>query len=223
MDTYQELYNQTLEILVSDTPTEFWDDLSSIGKNIYADAYAEVKNDSSVILEQKIDYLLQRRHFRMEKLLVDLAVRYNLSHSMSLISQNNRRHALVYNGDVSMTQSYVQAIGDLPQPAKYREKLANAMTLPRLDLGDEPKNTFIMRELYGLIAHNPVGRRFQEDHQKLGMIQFCLPSKDCKKWAMELSIPEIISAYPAKTKLIIPTRSLPWKSSKDKKDKGESK
>jgi hypothetical protein len=119
-----------------------------------------------------------------------------------------------------MTQSYVQMIGNMPQPAKFREKLANSMDLPRLDLGDEPSGAFVMRNLYGLIAHNPIGRRFRSEEQRLGMMQFCLPSADCKAWAVEFTITEILEAYPAIPKRDAPSRSLPWKKPKDDKGTG---
>jgi hypothetical protein len=162
-----------------------------------------------VLPEQKIDDLLQRRHFKMEKLIVDLANRHGLSHSLSVILQNNRRHAYVFKGDVAMTQSYVQAIGMMPQPAKFRERLAGSMGLPRL-----------MPNLYGLIAHNPIGRRFRADEQKLGMIQFCLPSADCRSWAIEFTVTEILDAYPSAPKKDVPKRSMPWKKPKGDESTG---
>ena len=115
-----------------------------------------------------------------------------------------------------MTQSYVQAIGELPQPARFRERLANSMKLPRLDLGDEPSDAFEMRDLYGLVAHNPIGRRFNKDEQRLGMIQFCLPAEDYDAWAVEFTFSEIVSAYPSGTKRVEPRRSPTWKRRDDK-------
>ena len=198
----------------------FWSDLRALALIAYADVFADVDADKSVLPDQKIDDLLQRRHFKMEKLIVDLAARHGMSHSMSLIVQNNRRHAYVFKGDVAMTQSYVQAIGLMPQPAKFRERLANSMDLPRLDLGDEPAGAFVMPNLYGLIAHNPIGRRFRADEQKLGMIQFCLPATDCRAWAVEFTITEILEAYPAAPKKGVPKRSMPWKKPKGDEDTG---
>ncbi len=223
MNAHEQLRDTTLSMIVRDTSAEFWNELRSRSIIVYANTFADVENNDGVLPDQKIDFLLQTRHFQMENLLIDLAKRHGLSHSLSLIVQNNRRHAYVFNGDVSMTQSYVQAIGNLPQPAKFREKLASTMKLPRLDLGDEPEGAFILRQLYGLIAHNPIGRRFQKEEQKLGMIQFCLPSSDCKAWALEFTIAEIADAYPTVISKITMTRSLSWKKSKDDKGAGESK
>jgi hypothetical protein len=223
MDSHERLRQAALPIIVRDTPSGLWSDMRSGSQFVYADTFEGVHNDPNVLPDQKIDDLLQRRHFRMEKLLVDLAIKHGLSHSMSLIVQNNRRHAYAFRNDVGMTQSYVQMIGSLPQPAKFREKLAGTMDLPRLDLGDEPDGAFVMRNLYGLIAHNPIGRRFRAEEQRLGMIQFCLPSADCKAWAVELTITEILEAYPAVPKREAPSRSLTWKERKDDKGTGTSK
>ena len=215
MDGYERLRATAFSMIVRDTPMAFWSDLRALAINAYADVFADVHADGNVLRDQKIDDLLQRRHFKMEKLIVDLAIRHGLSHSMSLIVQNNRRHAYVFKGDVGMTQSYVQAIGMMPQPAKFRERLANSMDLPRLDLGDEPDGAFVMPTLYGLIAHNPIGRRFRADEQKLSMIQFCLPATDCRAWAAEFTIAEILNAYPVAPKKDLPKRSMPWKKQSD--------
>ena len=166
MDAYSRLRASATAMIVRDFPRQFWVDLRALSVVVYADVFAEVKADKGIHPDQKIDDLLQRRHFKMEKLIADLAELHGLSCSLTVIAQNNRRHAYVYHGDVAVTQSYVQAIGAMPQPARFREKLANTMSIPRLDLGDEPPGAFIMRNLYGVIAHNPLGRRFHPDDQK---------------------------------------------------------
>lgn len=218
MNAYERLRATATSMIIQSIPAQFWTDLRALALIGYADVFADVAADKNVLPDQKIDDLLQRRHFRMEKLIIDLAIRHGLSNSMSLIVQNNRRHAYVFKDGVAMTQSYVQAIGEMPQPAKFRERLANSMGLPRLDLGDEPAGAFVMPNLYGLIAHNPVGRRFNAEEQRLGIIQFCLPSGDCKAWAAELTVAEILDAYPVAPKRGVPKRSLPWK--KPGADKG---
>lgn len=215
MHAYERLRANTLATIIRDTPEGFWTDVRELAKITYADAYADVATDKNVLPSQKIDDLLQRRHFRMEKLLNDLAQKHGLSCTTTAIPQNGRHHAYVYSNKVGMTQSYVSAIGMMPKPAKFRERLANAMNLPRLDLGDEPDGAFILPNVYGVIAHNPVGGRFSLDEQKLGMIQFCVPARDCKAWAAELTFAEILSAYPVRQKIASPRRSLPWKTRKD--------
>ncbi len=220
MDAYERLRATAATRIIQNIPAQFWRDLRSLAVIVYADVFAEVSADKNVLADQKIDDLLQRRHFRMEKLIIDLAGKHGLLHSMSLIVQNNRRHAYVFSGGVAMTQSYVQAIGELPQPAKFRERLARSMGLPRLDLGDEPAGAFVMPNLYGLITHNPVGRRFYPEEQKLGMIQLCLPSSDFKTWAAELTVAEILDTYPVAPRRDVSKRSMPWKKPEIGKDTG---
>ncbi len=217
MDAYQRLRESSLAMIRTNTPQQYWEDLRARTRVVYVDSYAAVEADRNILAGQKIDYLLQSRHFKMEKLIVDLADHHGLSHTLNLIVQNNRRHAYVFDGDVAMTQSYVQTIGAMPQPAKFREQLANSMRLPRLDLGDEPDGAFVLPKLYGLIAHNPIGRHFREEDQKLGMIQFCLPTEDCKRWAIEFAIEEIVTSYNTETKRETPKRALRWKNQDGKK------
>lgn len=216
MNAYEQLRIQALALITGDTPLSFWRDLRPRSQLTYADTFEEVKLDTKVHPDQKIDALLQLRHFRMESLLVALANEHGLSNSMSLIVENSRRHAYVFKNGVALTQSYVQRIGALPQPAKFRERLARNIGLPRLDLGDEPPGAFDMPQLYGLIAHNPIGRRFREDEQKLGMIQLCLPSADCKVWAIEVTIAEILDAYAVAPRKSEQRRSPTWRRKDDR-------
>jgi hypothetical protein len=183
MDAYERLRATAITMIVRDIPLAFWSDLRALAIIAYADVFADVDADKNILTSQKIDDLLQRRHFRMEKLIVDLAIRHGLSHSTSVIPQNSRHHAYVFNGD-------------------------------------DPENAFIMRNIYGLIAHNPIGRRFHVEEQKLGMIQFCLPASDCRAWAVEFTVTEILEAYPAAPKRDVPKRSMPWKKPKDDEGTG---
>jgi len=185
------------------------------------DAYHEIAADAGYLAEQRKDALLQMRHFRMERLLISLAEKYGLARSPTVLAENARSIAYVTGGDVGMTQAYVADIGAMPKPARFRERFAERMALPRLDLGDEPPEVMIGKSFYGLLAHNPVGRRFREEDQKLGTMQFCLPASDCKAWAVELTIPEILMAYEAAKPAAKPDRSLPWKIERRKEQGGE--
>ena len=123
-----------------------------------------------------------------------------------------------------MTQSYVATIGAMPQPAKYRGRYAamNEMgRTPQLNLGVEPEEVFIGKEFYGLLAHNPSGKRFSEVEQRLGMIQFCVPVQDLTAWAAELTIQEILDGYRSETRSEKPDRRLPWKDRGTEEEVGE--
>lgn len=218
MDDYERLRDTFLGMIIRDIPEQFWVDLRALSMITYSEAFASAFADKALLPQQKIDYLLQRRHLMMEKLLVETAGKHGISYSTTAIPENGRHHAYVFAGDVGMTQSYVQAIGSLPQPAKYRKQLANAMDLPRLDLGDEPKGALNVPHLYGVLAHNPVGKKFTLEAQKLGNIQFCVPARDCRGWAAEITIAEIFDAYPAIKEETRPKRTLPRKKSGGKGD-----
>jgi hypothetical protein len=67
-----------------------------------------------------------------------------------------------------------------------------------------------------LFAHNPVGRAFTEDHQRLGSLMFCVPSKDMRSWVAEISVLELLSFYPAKKSVKKSGREPTWKRRTDK-------
>ncbi|MGF1611978.1 MAG: hypothetical protein ACFCUQ_21450, partial [Kiloniellales bacterium] len=185
-----------------------------------------VNSDPTVVNEQRLDKLYQDRHFRMEQLLLALAADHGLDGSPRLLEDNNRHYVYVASGAVGMTQSYVPAIGAMPKPAKFRERLAAMGQIgrsPRLDFGDEPSGLLKVKEFYGLVAHNPAGKHFAEDQQRLGLIQFCVPFDDFSEWALELTIEEILAGYD----LLAPSekgdRSLPWRGREDKKGREKDK
>lgn len=220
MDGHIRTRKFVLTAIVRDVPSGFWSDGLTQARLVYLDAFHEVAADSRILPEQRRDMLLQMRHFRMQHMLSSLAEKHGLARSPTVLAENARAIAYVAKGDIGMTQAYVSDIGAMPQPAKFRERFAAKMALPRLDLGDEPAEVMIGKYFYGLLAHNPVGSRFTEDDQKLGTMQFCLPAGDCKAWAVELTIPEIVQAYEAVTPIAKPDRSLPWKVVR-RKEEGE--
>jgi hypothetical protein len=173
-----------------------------------------VRADPNVVGEQRIDKLYQDRHFRMEHLLTMLAREHGLACSSTLLSENNRHYVYCAKGAIGLTQTYVPAIGAMPKPARYREQLAAMSDIPkfpRLDLGDEPSEVLLGKDFYGLLAHNPIGKRFSEHDQRLGMIQFCAPVKDCSEWAVQITIEEIVAGYERVAPGKKADRRLPWK------------
>jgi hypothetical protein len=192
-----------------------------MARQAYIDVFSQIKNDPNMVLEQRIDRLRQDRHFRMEHVLSSLSDRHGIAKSHTSLAENSQHYVYAAKGDIGMTQSYVPTIGDLPKPARYWERLASANDIPRLDLGDEPPEVLIGKQYYGLIAHNPVGRKFDADEQKLGMVQFCVPSQDSKIWALELSIEDLTSAYPEDKKDAETKREPVWKDrNKEDQKKG---
>jgi len=180
----------------SGIPVGFWKDVRTFFKQSYDDVFSSISSDPNLVENQRIQKIHQDRHFRNENTLEVLAKKHDISYSATILSENKfNSYVYVAKGSVGFTQSYVKRIGDLPNPAAYWKKLAEKTGLPRLDLGDEPPDVQNIKDVYGLLTHNPVGSEFTAESQKLGMIQFCVPSCDGKSWNLELTIQEIISSY----------------------------
>src|SRR3546814_4478945 len=94
---------------------------------------------------------------------------------MCLFFSSRRRHTRCALVTGVQTCALPISIGAMPKPARFRERLAainDIMRSPRLDLGDEPREVLLGKRFYGLLAHNPAGKRFVESDRRLGMIQF---------------------------------------------------
>ncbi len=191
-----------LGILVRDLPRGFWEDLRASSRRAYLDAYHQILNNPNVLASQRLDMLYQDRHFYMEAMLKTLADKHGLASSETLLAENNRTYVYASIGAVGLTEVYVPAIGEVAKPARFRERYSSingAIRNPGLDLGLEPRELLEVKAFYGMIAHNPAGRKFTEDDQTLGMIQLCVPVEGCTSWAAQFSLQEIISAYEVKT------------------------
>jgi hypothetical protein len=220
MSGYERLRAAITSTIVRDIPKQFWVDLRAMTRQAYIDVFSQISNDPNMLHEQRIDRLRQDRHFRMEYLLSSLADRHGISKSHTVLAENSQYYVYAAKGDIGLTQSYVPAMGELPKPARYLERLASANDIPRLDLGDEPPEVLVGKKYYGLIAHNPIGRRFDTEEQKLGMIQLCIPSRDSKVWAVELAIEDLTSVYPTEKP---DTASRPGPTWKDRGKEDEKK
>lgn len=198
MDWAARLRATALSTVVRDTPEQFWTDARAGVRQEYLALFHEIAADPNVIAEQRIDKLYQDRHFRLESLFLSIAKKHGFSASTTILATNNRCHVYAVRGALGLTQAYVQTIGALPQAARYRERYAELIGIPkqrRFDFGDEPEPVLIGKDFYGVITHNPVGRRFTEADQRLGMMQLCIPVHDCSEWAVELPVDVILAAY----------------------------
>lgn len=224
MDYRSRLQATILSTIIRDLPHAFWQDFRARSRQVYLDEFHEVLNDQNLVPNHRLHKLVQDRQFRMENLLATVALEHSLTVTPTLVIKNNRSFVYVTNGDVGLTQSYVKTIGAMPKPARFREQHAamnNISRSPRLDLGDEPSKAILGKDFYGIITHNPVGRHFDEDCQRLGMMQFCVPFDNCSEWAAELAIEEILSAYDDAKPVHGTDRRLPWKESAGKKESDE--
>lgn len=213
-----------LAILVRDLPRAFWEDLRGRVRQAYLDIFHQVRNDPNVLDEQRLDKLYQDRHFRMENLLKVVSDAYGLDSSAALLVENNRRYVFASMGAVGLTQAYVQTIGEMPKPARFRERhseLNRIVREPALNFGLEPPALVELKAFYGVIAHNPVGKRFTETDQALGMIQLCVPIDGCTSWASQFTLQEIISAYAIEEPTPKPERGPSWKRDEEGKEEGE--
>jgi hypothetical protein len=193
----EEVRKFIIDQIVKHVPRDFVEEYHDRAKRAYSEAFAEVNHSPTTLTHQRIFKLNQDRCFRLDWELYECAQAHGLVATANLLPENQWHHAYVVSGGFGITQSYVQALGDLPHPAKFRERLAEAARCPRLPF-DDPKEIFVLKDFYALFAHNPVGKTFTEEHQRLGALTFCIPSRDMRGWVAELSVPELISFYPAK-------------------------
>ena len=222
MDVLKRVRGTIISTIIRDIPGKFWEDARAGTRRVYADSFEQIRADPNVVKEQRIDKLYQDRHFYMESLLQKLAHVHGLECSSTILIENGRSYVYATKGAVGLTQAYVPSIGTMPKPARFRERHAALNSIPkapRLELGDEPREVMLGKDCYGVLVHNPAGKRFSDQDQRLGMIQFCVPYCDCSGWAIELSIEEILYAYDAVALVKKKDRRLPWK--KDAKQKGD--
>lgn len=181
----------------------------------YPEEFAEAAHRAARIDEQRIFNLAQDRCFRMDWELFEAAKAHGLVATAKGLVANKWHHTYVVAGAFGLTQSYVQRPGDLPPPARFRDALAEAAKCPRLPL-DDPEEIYRAQDFYALFVHNPIGRSFSEEHQKLGSLMLSVPNRDMRGWALEISVPELISYYPVEKKDSGAGRGPAWKPRQDR-------
>ena len=192
-----------LSTVVRDIPREFWEDMRARTRQTYLDAFHRTQNETNLLDQQRLASLYQSRHFRMEHLLHAVAAAHDMACSATLLVENKCHYVYASRGAIGLTQAYVPSIGEMPKPARFRERhsaINRIITAPQLDFGLEAPELLEAKEFYGLIAHNPVGKRFTVEDQTLGMIQLCVPDAGCSSWAAQFTVHEIIAAYTTDTK-----------------------
>lgn len=208
---YERVRTYILDQAVKNVPRSFVEEYADRSRRAYIETYAEIAASPTTLEHQRIFKLNQDRCFRMDWELYTCARTHGLIATANLLPENQWYHAYAVSGSFGLTQSYVPTVGDLPQAAKFRERLAEASRCPRLPF-DDPEEIFAVKEFYALFAHNPVGRTFTEEHQRLGSLMFCVPSRDMRSWAADISVPELLSLYPAKKAATKTGRAPTWKA-----------
>lgn len=203
MDPDEQSRAHVLSLLTGHLPVALWSGLQDRARSLYMDTFSEARADPQINNSQRLHWLWQRRHFRMENLLQDEAAQHGVPANSELIERNRCYFTLAQQGPVCMTQSYVQAAGDLPRPAQFRRRLAKINAFQHdawLDLFEADRPFKMPSEITGIILHSPAGTAFQEDHQALGAIGFYVPFSDFRGWAVRLTFAEILASYvePAK-------------------------
>jgi hypothetical protein len=194
-DLYRE---HVLNAVVEATPEGHWRRLAALAQFTYGEAFSAVLTDLALVQDQRPQKLYQERYFKMEHSLMTAARESGMSASSKLIGTNMCHYAYVAAGGIGMTQSYVPISGEMPSPAAFRKQLAEVAQFERssrLDLGDEPSDLLLPKEIIGIVLHSPVGRRFTKEDQQLGAIGFFVPYRDYRGWAVGLPLQEIMSAY----------------------------
>lgn len=215
---YERVREYILENAVTNVPRPFVEEYAERARRAYSEVYAEVAANPATLEHQRIFKLNQDRCFRMDWELYTCAKAHGLIATANLLPENQWCHAYAVSGSFGITQSYVQAVGDLPAPARYRERLAEAAKCPRLPF-DDPEEIFAVKEFYALFAHNPVGKTFTEENQRLGSLMFCVPSKDMRSWAADISVAELLALYPA-TKVTRKVGPSPTWKAREKRETG---
>lgn len=206
----QRLRDHVIAQAGENIPLAFLEELLERIRRAYNEEFAEVQHKLTTLPEQRIFKLNQDRCFRIDWELHQAAKAHGLAATAKPLPFNKWHHTYVSSGTFGLTQSYVQQMGELPQPARFRDNLAEAAKCPRLPI-DDPEEIYKTKSFYALFAHNPIGRSFSEEDQRLGSLMFCVPDRSMRSWAVEISVPELIASYPSEKKKISPTIAPTWK------------
>lgn len=214
---------QIVELVVEAFPQGFWEELGALAKTLYSGVFEEVAADPECLQSQRMSLLWQKRHFRMEALVVRAAKNHGVAASEEKIVTNRCAYAYLCPGRVAMTQSYVPETGRLPRPARFRRVLA-AMNefarAPELAFGDKIFAVHAPKVVAGILIHSPVGYKFEASAQRLGALGFYVPFPDYSGWVVNLSLTEILAGYKPVARRedkALPTFKKPAATAKDSK------
>jgi hypothetical protein len=216
MSTDDELCREfMIARVVEFVPRGFLEEMQRRTERAYLERFQLVKHEPTTLEDHRLFKLLADRVFQMDWELAKAAKAHELFATSKQLPENTWIYTYAIAGAFGLTQSYVPTIGALPQAAKFRDELAKAAGFPRLPI-DDPKEIYELKRFYALLAHNPIGKRFTEDDQKLGSLQFCVPCKDMNSWAFAMSVAELLSYYPAEARELETTRAPTWKPKPDR-------
>lgn len=184
--------------LLQETNQAFWQELQHRKRWAYSEAFAAVDHDTRILTGQKAAKLLDERFYLCERALHDSAIAAGAASSDQKVPINGWVYTIVRVGTVSLIQSYVQTPDDFTRPAKFREQhaaLNGFLRQPQIALGDVSPALFEPSTLAGIVIHGPINKKFDEAAQRVGFLNFCVPSEDYKRWDVKLPVAEILAAF----------------------------
>jgi hypothetical protein len=164
----------------------------------YSEGFMSVEKDPLVLRAQKPAKLLDDRFYLAETALHEAAKDAGAVSSEQKVEINGWVYTLVRSGGVCLMQAYVQSPSDFARPARFREQhatLDDFLSRPQFAFGDIPPSIFDVARVAGIIAHGPVSKKFDEEQQRLGFLNFCVPSEGYRRWEIILPVVEIISTF----------------------------
>lgn len=190
----EELKRRIIQAIVESYPAAFWRELYDRIAIMYLSMYEQIKHDTTVLDSHKLLKLQQDRPFKIDWVMSDVAQRFNIPCTTEAVSDGVWNHAYAVSGSVGLTQSYVQYYGEFPQAARFRQELSKASKFPKLEFAGE-KAFNKAYEFYGLVAHSPIARKFDENSCKLASAQLCIPHPGMNEWAATIGLLELESKY----------------------------
>jgi hypothetical protein len=166
----------------------------------YSEAFAAVQADPRILAAQRPAKLLDDRFYLAERALHDAAIEGGVTSSGQKIEINKWVYTLVRSGGVCMVQAYIPTPEDFARPARFREQhaaLNSFLQRPQFAFGDVPPEIFEVAKVAGILVHGPVSKVFDEEGQKIGFLQFAVPSLDYQYWEMNIPVSEIVSTFRA--------------------------
>ena len=193
---------EVLGLILHETSHALWK--STMARMIwaYSEGFASVFGDRRILKRQKPAKLIDERFYLAETALNEAANDSGAISSGQKIEINGWVYTLVRSGGVCMIQAYTRTPTDFARPARFREQHAainDFLSRPQFAFGDVPATLFNASRVAGIIAHGPASKKFDEQGQRLGFLNFCVPSQDYRFWEVNIPVTEIIAGFGAQT------------------------
>jgi hypothetical protein len=189
---------EVLGLILNETPLALWRSALKRMTWAYSEGFASVEKNPLILPAQKPAKLLDDRFYLAETALHESAKDSGAVSSGQKVEINGWVYTIVRSGSVCLMQAYVQSPSDFARPARFREQhaaLNNFLSRPQFAFGDIPPSLFDISRVAGIVVHGPASKNFDEKEQRLGFLNFCVPSEDYRRWEINIPVPEIISMF----------------------------